>query len=70
MLPAISGLAGVRSVTLSGAGPAVLLILDAQAEEAAVRSAMAEAGGDLLQEVIGVCVCGGAELEEVTLPRC
>ena len=67
LLPALAGFAGksgVCSVTLSGAGPSVLLILDAEADVADVRRQASLAAGDLLQEIVETSVCGGAELQQ------
>ena len=63
LLPALAGLVGedgVCSVTLSGAGPAVLLILDRAANEDVVRAKVSAAGGALLREILLVQVCGSA----------
>jgi homoserine kinase len=63
LLPALAGLAGwggVCSVTLSGAGPSVLLVLESGADEAAARAAVKEAGGDLVAEVVFAKIAGGA----------
>ena len=65
LLPVLAGLAGshgVCSVTLSGAGPSVLLILDASASQETVLEKVRSAGAKLLREVVSAGVCGGAGL--------
>lgn len=62
LLPALAGMAGregVCSVTLSGAGPSVLLILNDQADEQSIRHQVEERTGDLLAELLGSGICGG-----------
>ncbi len=63
LLPSLAGLAGregICSVTLSGAGPSVLLILDRSADAEAVQALVRETGGDLLSETILATIAGGA----------
>ena len=55
LLP-LAGLNGVYSVTLSGAGPSVLLIAGEDVRPEMVR----EAGGDLVAEILELSIAGGA----------
>lgn len=59
LLPMAGG-GGVHSVTLSGAGPSVLLIVDASAEIAGVVRQVREAVGDPELEVLETKISGGA----------
>ncbi len=63
LLPALAGMAGVdgvASVTLSGAGPSVLLILESSADATQVEQRIRKAAGDLLAEIVQVKISGGA----------
>lgn len=60
LLP-LAGQDGIASVTLSGAGPSVLLILERGAEIAKVRASLERAGGELVAEVVEACICGGTK---------
>ena len=56
----MAGVAGVHSVTLSGAGPSVLLIVDPSAHLAGVVSRIREASGEPDLEVLETKISGGA----------
>ncbi len=63
LLPALLPLAseeGVLGVALSGAGPAVLVVVEETAER--VESAVRAAAGDLLGEVVWTGIAGGYEM--------
>ena len=59
LLP-MAGVAGVHSVTLSGAGPSVLLIVDPSADVAGVVNRIREASGEPGLEVLETKISGGA----------
>ena len=61
LLP-LAGTDGVLSVTLSGAGPSVLLIVDAAADLANLRARVAKASGELQPEIVETRIAGGAEV--------
>ena len=74
LLP-LSGSGGVRSVTLSGAGPAVLLILDPGASLPDVHAAILEATGVPVPELVGTRIARGTQIttrnqEQVTEDTC
>jgi homoserine kinase len=59
LLP-LAGTTGILGVALSGAGPGVLLILDAQADPAEIASRVREAAADPALEVIETNIGSGA----------
>ncbi len=64
LLPLLAPLAvveGVFSVTLSGAGPAVLLIVDPAADVQSLTSRIRAAAGDTGVRVLEAAIAGGAE---------
>ncbi len=64
LLPQLAPLAvveGVFSVTLSGAGPAVLLIVDPAADVQSLTSRIRAAAGDTGVRVLEAAIAGGAE---------
>ncbi len=66
LLPALEGLgaeAGVLGVALSGAGPAVLVVVEETATVERVEAAVRGAAGDLLGEVVWTGIAGGHEVE-------
>jgi homoserine kinase len=59
LLP-LAGLGGIHSVTLSGAGPSVLLMVDGSVELAGVVNRIREAADDPLLEVLETRISAGA----------
>jgi homoserine kinase len=59
LLP-LAGTAGVLGVALSGAGPAVLLVLDPGADSTEVAARIRNSAGDPALEIIETTIGGGA----------
>jgi len=59
LLP-LAGKAGVLGVALSGAGPGVLLVADADADTAPIADSIRSAAGDPSLEIIETTIAGGA----------
>ncbi len=62
LLP-LAGRGGVHSVTLSGAGPSVLLIVAAEVR----RATVIKAGGGVIADLLEVTIAGGAESREAVI---
>lgn len=72
LLPALAGLAGrdgICSVTLSGAGPSVLLILGREGDIEAASRLVQDAGGELLRELLLVRMTGGVSYNESNVTK-
>jgi homoserine kinase len=57
LLP-LNGKSGVAGIALSGAGPSVLMVLEADADEEDVRARVKDAAGDV--DMISLKIAGGA----------
>ncbi len=66
LLP-LTGTEGIFSVTLSGAGPAVLLVTDASAGIEPLRERIAQAAGDLDPEVVETRMSMGVQIDGVPI---
>lgn len=65
LLP-LAGSPGVLGVALSGAGPGVLIVVDAQAKLAEIAARIRTAAGDSTLEIIETCISAGATQDALT----
>ncbi|MGI4830972.1 MAG: homoserine kinase [Janthinobacterium lividum] len=68
LLP-LSGVDGVYSVTLSGAGPSVLLICGAEVNMADVRTRVEELAKDLAPELVEIRIASGMQVSRIGSPQ-